>query len=115
MKRRVLICGASGFIGRNVAESLIKRNDLELYGTYLNSPPLKNPGIKMSRADLTNKEDIERIIPGIDVIIQAAAVTTGAKDIVTRPYLHVTDNAVMNSLILRAVYEHNVSHSLFFS
>ncbi|RJQ13681.1 MAG: NAD-dependent epimerase/dehydratase family protein [Nitrospiraceae bacterium] len=33
----------------------------------------------------------------------------------TKPYYHVTDNAIMNSLILRAAYEHKVSHVVFFS
>jgi GDP-L-fucose synthase len=36
-------------------------------------------------------------------------------DIVERPYLHVTDNAVMNSLILQACYDSNVDHFLFLS
>ena len=50
-----------------------------------------------------------------DVVIQAAANTSGAKDIVEKPYLHVTDNAVMNSLLLRACHDYNVKHFLFLS
>ena len=47
MKRKVLVCGATGFIGRNVAESLAQRDDLEVCGTCLNSGPLDNPKIKL--------------------------------------------------------------------
>ncbi len=115
MKRKTLICGATGFIGRNIAESLAKRDDLEVYGTYLNSEPLNNPKIKMLQADLTRPEDVTKSIEGMDLVIQAAATTSGAKDIVTKPYYHVTDNAVMNSLIFRSAYEHKVSHVVFFS
>ena len=115
MKRKTLICGATGFIGRNIAKSLAKRDDFEVYATYLNSQPLDNPRIRMIRADLTNKGDVNRTIEGMDIIIQAAAATSGAKDIVTKPYYHVTDNAVMNSLIFRSAYEHRVSHVIFFS
>ena len=40
-----------------------------------------------------------------DAVLQFAATTSGAKDIVERPYIHVTDNAVMNSYLLRESYE----------
>lgn len=115
MKRKVLVCGATGFIGRNIIETLVKNNDFEVYGTYLKSEPLNSPGIKMLSADLTRREDVNRVIKGMDIIIQAAATTSGAKEIITKPYYHVTDNAVMNSLIFRAAYECNVSHVIFFS
>jgi len=115
-KKKVLVCGATGFIGRNIAEYLAKRDDFEIIGTYLNSEPLENPKIKMMQADLTNKEEVNRVIKeGVDIIIQAAATTSGAKDIVTKPFYHVTDNAVMNSLIFRSAFEHKVSHVVFFS
>jgi GDP-L-fucose synthase len=115
MKKKVLICGASGFIGRNIAESFLRRNDFEVYGTFLKSGPVSDSRIKMVRVDLTNKDEVNRIIQGMDIVIQAAAVTSGAKDIVTQPYIHVTDNAIMNSLIFRAAFEHKVSHLVFFS
>jgi len=114
-KKKVLICGAAGFIGRNLVERFIKRNDLELYGTFLEPSSFSNPKIKMIQADLTRKEDVDKVVKGMDIIIQAAATTSGAKDIVTKPYYHVTDNAIMNSLIFRAAYEYNISHLIFFS
>ncbi|MDP2943880.1 MAG: NAD-dependent epimerase/dehydratase family protein [Candidatus Omnitrophota bacterium] len=115
MKRKVLICGATGFIGRNIAERFIEIDDFDVYGTYLNSDARINPKIKMIWVDLTNKNDVNRVVQGMDIIIQAAATTSGAKDIVNKPYYHVTDNAVMNSLIFRAAYEYRVSHIIFFS
>ena len=30
-RRRVLVCGATGFIGRNLVEALAKRSDLEVH------------------------------------------------------------------------------------
>ena len=116
MRKKILVCGATGFIGRNIAEALVRKEHLEVYGTYLNSVPLDNPRIKMMQVDLTNKEDVNRVLKGgVDIIIQAAATTSGAKDIVTKPYYHVTDNAVMNSLIFRAAHEYKVSRMIFFS
>ncbi|OSM01939.1 putative GDP-fucose synthetase [Magnetofaba australis IT-1] len=67
------------------------------------------------QADLTRADDVNRVVQGMDVIIQAAATTSGAKDIVTQPHIHVTDNAVMNSLLLRAAHDHHVGRFVFFS
>lgn len=114
-KKKVLVCGATGFIGRNIAEALLPRNDIELYGTFLQGEPWTDERITLMKADLTMKEDVECVVKGMDVIIQAAATTSGVKDIVTQPYIHVTNNAVMNSLLFRAAYEHHVSHVIFFS
>lgn len=69
----------------------------------------------MIKSDLTKEKDVDKVVKDMDIIIQAAATTSGAKDIVTRPYIHVTDNAVMNSLLFRSTYNHNVSHVVFFS
>jgi len=114
-KKKVLICGATGFIGGNTAGRFLEKDGFEVYGTYLNSKPWSNPKIKMIKADLTNKNDVARVLDGMDVVIQAAATTSGAKDIVTKPYYHVTDNVIMNALIFRAAYEYKVSRLVFFS
>lgn len=116
MKTKIVICGASGFIGRNIAERLIIRDDLEVFGTYFkNKPTSLSKKIKLIQADLTKIKDVEKVIVGKDIIIQAAAVTSGSKDIVKKPYMHVTDNAVMNSLIFRAAFENKLKHVVFFS
>ncbi len=113
--KKVLVCGATGFIGRNIVEALAKRDDVELYGTYFTSKPLQTPKVQMRFADLRNDDDVNDVVKGMDIIIQAAATTSGAKDIFNRPYYHVTDNAVMNSLIFRAAHLNKVSHVVFFS
>ena len=110
----VLICGASGFIGRNIAERLTKRQDLEVYGTYFGTKP-SIKGISLTRVDLTKELEVSRIVRGMDIVIQAAAVTSGSRDIVTKPYLHVTDNAIMNSLIFKSCFDNHVKHVVFFS
>jgi GDP-L-fucose synthase len=119
IKTKVLICGITGFIGINIAERLIKRNDIQLLGTYFKSKPkkefIKNKKITLIKADLTDKNSVNKVIRGKDIIVQAAAVTTGSKDVVTRPYVHVTDNAVMNSLLFRSCFENKVKHLVFFS
>lgn len=115
MKKKILVCGATGFIGRNILEALAKDSSYEVYGTYFKSLPFEISGTKMVKADLTDKDEVNRVVKGMDIVIQAAATTSGAKDIVSKPYYHVTDNAVMNSLIFRACYEHKILKVIFFS
>lgn len=118
-KTKILVCGITGFIGRNIAERLIARENIQLFGTYFKTKParifLNNRKTILSKVDFSDKKQVDKIIAGKDIVIQAAAVTTGSKDVVTRPYVHVTDNAVMNSLIFRACFEHKVKHLIFFS
>lgn len=114
-KTKVLICGAAGFIGRNLVERFSKNPAYEVTAVYHKTDPPKIPSVAFVRADLTQREDVARIVKGTDILIQAAATTSGAKDIVTKPYYHVTDNAVMNSFIFRACHENQVKHVIFFS
>ena len=114
-KNKILVCGVTGFIGSNLAYSLLQDDGNEVFGTYFKTSPWQAPGVKMIKADLTNKDDVDLAIKGMDIIIQTAAVTSGAKDIINEPYRHVTDNAIINSLIFRSAFEHKVSKVVFFS
>ena len=115
MKQKILICGATGFVGRNLAERFAARGDCELHAVRFNRPEYKLPGAIWHKADLRDPAQVETLVAGMDVIIQAAATTSGAKDIVTKPFIHVTDNAVMNSYLFRSAFEHKVKHVVFFS
>ncbi len=114
-RRRVLICGATGFIGHNLVATLARRDDLEVHALRFTRPAYEIAGVTWHQGDLRDAEAVKRLVPGMDVIIQAAATTSGSRDIVKTPYIHVTDNAVMNSLLLRACFDHKVGHFVFFS
>lgn len=115
MKQKVLVLGASGFIGRNVAEELVKNPNYEVVGTYHRSIPFTHPKIALTKCDLTDPVKVREILKGVDIVVQAAATTSGAKEIVSKPYYHVTDNALMNTLIFREAFEQKIKHVIFFS
>lgn len=112
---RILICGATGFIGRNLVEYFARRPEYDVHGTWHIRPRFHHERVTWHHADLRRADDVNRLLRSMDVVVQAAATTSGSKDIVERPYIHVTDNAVMNSLLLRAAFEHHVRHFIFFS
>lgn len=118
--KNVLICGASGFMGRNIADSFLKTGAYKVYGVGNNRHVDNISKYEMFfNCDLTTQKGIDHIFNRnnitYDIVIQAAANTSGSKDILERPYLHVTDNAVMNSLILQACYDYSAGHLLFLS
>src|SRR5438105_11892825 len=115
MPQRVLVCGATGFIGRNLVEALARRADLEVHAVRFTRPAYDLAGVIWHQADLRNAAAVGALLRGFDAVIQAAATTSGSRDIVATPYIHVTDNAVMNSLLLRGCFDAKVRHFVFFS
>lgn len=114
-RQKVLVCGATGFIGRNIAEQLSNFQGFDVHAVYNNRPAWDNSNLTFVMADLTKAEDVDRVVRGMDIVIHAAATTSGSKDISERPYIHVTDNAVMNSYLFRACHNHKVKHVVAFS
>ena len=113
--RRVVICGATGFIGRNCAERFAADPAFEVVGIHHHRPPFEHPGVRWVEADLTRTEDAMRAVEGADIVIQAAATTSGAGDIVARPHTHITDTALIHNQIFRAAHEGGVGHLVIFS
>ena len=116
---KILICGATGFIGRNLVNYFSSNPEYHIFAVYNNRKPFEvlNAANKISwvKADLRSSKDVLKVINGMDIVIQAAATTSGSKDIVSKPYIHITDNALMNSLLLRQSMESKVKHFIFFS
>ena len=103
--KKMLILGATGFIGQNLADFFTKTRKYQVI-TH-----------SSTTADLTCAKDVDALMRTIapDIVIQAAASTTGSKDVIERPYVHVTDNAVMNSLLFRSCMQYKVERVIFFS
>ncbi len=115
MSKHVVVCGATGFIGRNITQSLAASGDYRVTAVHHQRPPFNCKGVLWRKADLADRAQAEAAIADADIVIQAAATTSGAGDIVQRPHIHIADNAVMNSHLLRAAFERNVGQFIFFS
>ena len=115
---KVVLLGASGFIGSHILEFLSKQEKVNVVATYY-SREIKqyksSDNYKIIKADLRNPEEVRGLLVDADMVIQAAAITTGSSDVVNQPHVHVTDNAIMNSLILRECHLQKVKRFIFFS
>lgn len=112
--KKILICGATGFIGKNITLGLSKNKNYEIHAVRFKRPAYKtSDNVKWHKADLRKPASIDKLIKNMDIVVQAAATTSGSKDIVSKPYIHVTDNAVINSFIFRSAYTHEIKHFIF--
>lgn len=113
--KNVLIAGASGFIGIHLTKKLADLG-ANVIGTYLNHKQKQEiPNVKFIKADFTNYDDCLAATKRIDYVFMAAAKTSGAAVIEKTPLVHLTPNVVMNSQLLAAAYENNVSKFCFIS
>ncbi|MDP3731064.1 MAG: NAD-dependent epimerase/dehydratase family protein [bacterium] len=116
-KKRVLVLGASGFLGYNIFNHLSKREDLDVHGTYLENSygrlNLTKDSERLTRIDLTKEESVQFVTTGYDVVIQMAACSTNAKDALNTPYIQVTPNMVMNSWLFQAAFDNKVGQVIF--
>jgi GDP-L-fucose synthase len=114
-KRTIVVCGGTGFIGRNLIERLSSCPEFAVIGGWHRTPFAPIPAVEWRQGDLKSPAEASRVIRGADIVIQAAASTSGVNETVKSPHLHITENAVMNSVLLRAAYDQGVQHFLFFS
>lgn len=113
--KKILVCGGTGFIGRNAIEFFSKSQEYKVFATYHNSKPFDDKNVEWIYADLRNASEVSELINNFDILIQGAATTSGVKDSFDRPDYHVTDNALMNSIIFREANLKKVGHVIFFS
>src|SRR5258706_12597109 len=64
--KKVLITGASGFVGTCLAQHLLALGNVEIHGTYLTDDSLQKSPIKdnitFHKVDLSNKDQTENLI-----------------------------------------------------
>ena len=115
MKKKIIILGATGFIGKNTLELFKNLKQFEVYGTYFKKIPRKDSNIKYLKADLTCKSDVSKCLKDKDYVVQAAAVTGGLKDARKNAIKYISDNAVINSNVLDCSIKYKIKHFIFLS
>ena len=96
--KKILLTGSTGFIGSNILLTL-KNNKYKIYVTiHKTKYKIKYRNISY-KCNLLKYKDCFKATKNIDIVIHCAATTSGSKDIINKPYLHVTDNAVAGSYL----------------
>ena len=110
-----LVAGGTGFVGQAIVKKLLFKG-AKVRATYFSSTPsFSHSKLDWIHANLTVAEDCKKVVKNVDIVIIAAAVTSGAKDIVNNPLMHVTPNIVINSQLLASSYDESIKKVLFIS
>lgn len=110
---KILITGASGFIGGRITEVLSKNNNLEiraLVNNPNNASRLSRLNADMMQVDLTNPEQVAAAVSSCDAVIHCAIGTAfGENDVIRAVTVDGTQN------LLTACAQHNVKRFVHLS
>lgn len=111
-----MVCGASGFIGRNLFEYFNSLDSYEVYGTYFKNRPQTSDS-KMARADLKDKEIALQVTQNMDIVINAAGQITGIGvfSVEKSGRANAEANGLINSNLIEAAHINKVRHFVFLS
>lgn len=113
--RKVLVAGATGFIGTNLAKRLAGDGAHVRATGHKRTLRFQDPAVEPMAVDLRDAEDCRKAVDGVDYVFMCAANTSGAAVMRGNPLAHVTPNVVMNAQILDAAYQAGVKKFLFIS
>lgn len=77
MKKKILITGASGFVGTNLINALKTDKRFLLFGTYFKNRPKYSKNVKYFKADLTKKRDCFRVLKILIMFLIAQQLQAG--------------------------------------
>ena len=68
--KRILICGATGFIGRNLLDFYYQKGNYNIRAVHFNRPALEGyDGVEWVKADLRNPETVKKVLQDVDIIL----------------------------------------------
>jgi oxidoreductase len=96
MKKKVLVTGASGFLGRRAVLALLEKGHDVIAFVRASSEKslLENAGADLAIGDITDVDSIRAAAAGVDAIVHAAADTAGTEDAGKRVTLGGTLNVL---------------------
>ena len=113
--KKILVTGATGFIGTNLVEKLVSLGANVTGTIFKNNPQIEIPNVNYINVDLTKEDCCNIVCKNQDYIFMTSANSSGAETIEKQPLSHLTPNVIMNSLMLKSAYESNVKKFCFIS
>jgi len=116
-EKMIFVAGATGLTGASVVKCLTRQYPAaRIRATYHTTPPFfSHERIDYVRADLTHRQDCRNASAGCQYAVLAAATTGGAQVAKAEPARQMTDNLVMDAMMLEAMQAEGVKRVIYLS
>jgi GDP-L-fucose synthase len=114
----VFVAGATGLAGSSIVRRLLTCEGVTSVRAGHTSGAgvfIEDPRVVYVKGDLRRPEDCDRLVEGVDLAILAAAQSGGAQEAANAPWRQVTDNLVMDAVLLDALHRAGVRRTVFIS
>jgi nucleoside-diphosphate-sugar epimerase len=114
---RVFVAGATGMAGISIIQYLLEQfPKVEIVGSWNNTKPIINDSrIEYIHVDFTREVKSLNTIKNCKYAILAAANTGGVQQAQSEPSHQVTDNIVMDALLLESIYNMGIKRCVYIS
>lgn len=110
--KKVLITGATGFVGKHLINTLLSQNTFELLGTYRSEPGQMPEGITLERINLLDHEAVDKLIETYkpESVYHLAGLPSAAESFKT-PADSITNNIISELNVLEALRKHELTET----
>lgn len=116
---KILVTGGAGFIGRNLAEHLLKNNEITIYDDLSNSTkeklaPLIKNGAKFIKGDILDFDLLSKVSQNMELVIHLAAKSDVSESVI---HPEITSNVNLNGTInvLKCCAQNKIKKIIFAS
>ncbi len=115
--QKIFFAGATGLVGSGIIRHILSNYpSMCIKASYhLIKPFIQSKQIQYVQADFTDKKQIRQVVHGCDYAILAAGCTGGAASSQLEPHMQLTNNLVMDALLLEAMYFEGVKRVIYLS
>jgi GDP-4-dehydro-6-deoxy-D-mannose reductase len=107
--KKVLVTGATGFVGKHLVDSLLSRPDNDVIGTYRSEPGTMPEKVKLEKVDLHDQAATDALIEKYkpDFVYHLAGLPSAAESF-KHPAETITNNIVAEVSLLEALRKHEL-------
>jgi GDP-4-dehydro-6-deoxy-D-mannose reductase len=107
--KKILITGATGFVGKHLVNSLLSQQELEVIGTYRSEPGQMPEGVQLEKVNLLDQDAVDNLISTHkpDAVYHLAGLPSAAESFKT-PADSITNNIIGELLVLEALRKHEL-------
>jgi nucleoside-diphosphate-sugar epimerase len=115
--KNIFLAGSTGLAGTAIINRLLTcYPSTEIRAAYYRKEPfIKNERITYVQGDLTSLSECKKMLSGCDCAIMSAAKTSGAAVLTEQPWQQVTENAIMNTVMLQAFFDAGIRRIIYIS